>query len=258
MNAETLLDVQQLSAAIGNVDICSELTLKLNAGSCWGILGINGVGKTTLLHTLAGLHQPTAGRIYCHDKLLNNLGSREKAQRIGVLFQRESLAFPVTVLEAVLAGRHPHLGRWGWETEQDLQIAHAALKQVGMNQHAERISSTLSGGELQRVAIATLLAQTPDIALLDEPSNHLDLGRQINMLQLLKQHFATNGHAMMMVLHDINLALRFCDHLLLLQGNGRWLAGPAKKIATAENLSSLYGHPLALVTGPSGPVLLPE
>lgn len=258
MSDEILLDTRALTVTIGDTEICNKLSFQLTTGSCWGILGVNGVGKTTLLHTLAGLRPPDSGDIQYQDKPLLGLTTTERARHLGVLFQRESLAFPVTVLDAVLAGRHPHLGRWGWETKNDLEIAQAAIDQVAMSSLSGRISSTLSGGELQRMAIATLLTQTPRIALLDEPSNHLDLGQQIKMLQLLKKRFADKQHAMMMVLHDINLALRFCDHLLLLQGNGQWLAGPAKKIATAENLSSLYGYPLAMVAGPSGPALLPR
>jgi len=109
-----------------------------------------------------------------------------------------------------------------------------------------RNTHTLSGGERQRMEIATLLTQQPQLALLDEPSNHLDPGQQIIMLQLLQEHFTVEERALVMVLHDCNLAMRFCDHLLLLKGNGEYLAGSLTELASAENLSWLYQHPVSL------------
>jgi iron complex transport system ATP-binding protein len=109
---------------------------------------------------------------------------------------------------------------------------------------AERDPGTLSGGERQRMEIAVLLAQSPRLALVDEPTNHLDPGQQVQMLHLLKTRFTTDGRALVMVLHDINLALAFCDRLLLIRGDGDWRAGPASETGTPETLSWLYDHPV--------------
>lgn len=255
--AEILLEAIDLCVSIGGVDICHDLSLRVAAGNCLGILGPNGTGKTTLLHTLAGLRVPDSGEIRCAGADIETSSRRQLAQSMGVLFQAEDRGFPGSVFETVLSGRHPHLGYWGWETADDLAIARAALKTVGLQRMEQRALSSLSGGEHRRMEIATLLAQQPRIALLDEPTNHLDLGNQISILEMLKTRFTCNGQAMILVLHDINHALRYCDSLLLLQGNGLWTSGTTHQVARVETLSELYGHPLVMIEGPAGPVMLP-
>ncbi|WP_293672543.1 ABC transporter ATP-binding protein [Thiolapillus sp.] len=244
--SQPLLTAEKLALSIGNIRITEALDLYIVAGSCWGILGPNGAGKTTLLHTLAGLRPPDTGAIRYSGKAVADYSPRELARERGLLFQTELSGFPGTLFETVLAGRHPYLGRLGWESPQDLEQAAKAIVQTGLKGLEERNVQTLSGGERQRMEIATLLAQQPRIALLDEPSNHLDPGQQIIMLRLLRAHFTSTDRALMMVLHDCNLAMRFCDHLLLLKGNGEHRAGSVKTLATAENLSWLYGHPVTL------------
>ncbi|MGV6826454.1 MAG: ABC transporter ATP-binding protein [bacterium] len=257
MKISTPLTASSLTAGIASHIACKDLNLTIEPQQSWGILGVNGVGKTTLLHTLAGLRSPLSGHINLFQESLDQMVSKRRARQLGILFQRESLPFPVTVLEAVLAGRHPHLGKWGFETPKDIELATDALKQVGMEAFVTRNVQTLSGGELQRVAIATLLAQAPSLALLDEPSNHLDLAHQIMMLDMLTERFTRAGHAMIMVLHDVNLAIRYCDHMLILNGDGGWQSGPTEEIATPEILTSLYGLPLKKVDMPTGYALLP-
>ncbi len=246
--SSALLDVQGLALSIGDTCITRQLDLRIEPGSCWGILGPNGAGKTTLLHTLAGLHPGTDGHISYNGKPLSTYSPRALARIRGVLFQSELNTFPGTLFETVLAGRHPHLGQLGWETPEDLQQAARAIELTGLNGMEHRNTHTLSGGERQRMEIATLLTQQPQLALLDEPSNHLDPGQQIIMLQLLQAHFTQQDRALVMVLHDCSLAMRFCDHLLLLKGNGEHLAGPVTELASAENLSWLYQHPVSLQT----------
>jgi len=241
-----LLTAERLSVSIGNTLITDSLDLRIETGSCWGILGPNGAGKTTLLHTLAGLYPMDGGVIGYRDKSVADYHPRELARERGMLFQAELSGFPGTVFETVLAGRHPYLGSLGWESPEDLEQAAKAIEQAGLKGLEERNVQTLSGGERQRMEIATLLTQQPRIALLDEPSNHLDPGQQIVMLRLLTGHFTSEKRALLMVLHDCNLAMRFCDHLLLLKGNGECLAGSTRTLATAENLSWLYGHPVTL------------
>ncbi len=241
-----LLQVDGLALSIGNTRITKHLDLCIEEGSCWGILGPNGAGKTTLLHTLAGLYPADSGHIRYAGRKLDAYSPKELAGVRGVLFQTEPSGFPGTLFETVLAGRHPHLGILGWETPEDLQQAARMIRLTGLEGLESRNTQTLSGGERQRMEIATLLTQQPRLALLDEPSNHLDPGQQIVMLQLLQKHFASTGHALLMVLHDCSLAIRFCDHLLLLKGDGQYLAGSAQKLATPENLSWLYQHPVSL------------
>lgn len=244
--SQELLRVDQLALSIGNTRVTRNLNLCVEAGSCWAILGPNGAGKTTLLHTLAGLHPADAGNLYCSGKTLGSYAPKELARERGVLFQTELSGFPGTLFETVLAGRHPYLGSLGWESPEDLQQAARAIELAGLKGLENRNIHTLSGGERQRMEIATLLAQRPRLALLDEPNNHLDPGQQILMLRLLHAHFTRAGHALVMVLHDCNLALRFCDHLLLLKGDGDYLAGSTQELASIENLSWLYQHQVSL------------
>lgn len=242
-----MLEAKGLQVTIGDISVCRDLNFTVEPGRCWGLLGRNGAGKTTLLHTLAGLRPPQTGTVLLNQHPLDSLPRRAIAQRMGVLFQEESNPFPATVLETALIGRHPYLGRWTWEDHEDIERARHALRQMAINDLAERQVATLSGGERRRLALATLLTQDPDVLLLDEPTNHLDLHHQISVLKYLRQLASQNGKAILIILHDINLATRFCDHLLLLLGNGDTIAGPATEVLNAGTLEALYQHPVTRV-----------
>ncbi len=240
----TLLTANDLTVSIADKSVCHGLNLSIERGQCWGILGRNGIGKTTLLHTLAGLHAPDAGAIYLEEQPLTRLPRRHIAQSIGVLFQHSEDPFPSTVLETALIGRHPYLNAWDWESEEDQTLARQALAAVGMDGMASRQADTLSGGERQRLAIATLLTQDPQLLLLDEPANHLDLHHQITLLDLLVRQTRERGKALLMISHDLNLTARYCDHVLMLFGEGETLQGEASEVLTETNLARLYGHPI--------------
>lgn len=241
----SLLSTRQLRVEVGGKLVCRELELALQAGQCWGLLGANGAGKSTLLHTLAGLRPPAAGEVRLQGQPLQRLSRRRIAAQLGLLPQDSADPLPATVLETALIGRHPHLQAWQWESAGDVELAREALAAVELAELAEREVGTLSGGERRRLAAATLLAQAPAIYLLDEPANHLDLRHQVGLLSLLRER-ARPG-ALMMSLHDINLAARFCDHLLLLFGDGEVMAAPAAQALEPVHLQRLYGHPIAIV-----------
>lgn len=248
----TRLTAQGLDIKVGERTLCQGLELTLTAGQCWAVLGGNGSGKTTLLHTLAGLHPMTGEKIHLNDSPLNTLSRRTIAQQLGMLLQDSHDPFPTSVLETALAGRHPHLGRWQHESDEDIAIARAALARMDLADLEERMVQTLSGGERRRLAIATLLTQAPQLLLLDEPLNHLDLHHQQQLLQHLRQ-LAADGRTVVMVLHDPNQALRYCDRVLLLygdggdEGNGLWESGECEELLTTERLGRLYKHPMRML-----------
>ena len=236
-----LLAADGLTLRAGDKVLVRDLDLAIDAGENWAILGANGSGKTTLLHTLAGLRAPQAGAVRLNDRPIATVPRRERARTLGLLFQDSAGAFPATVLETVLTGRHPHLGRFDTEGPADHAIAAAALESVGLAGLAGRALTTLSGGERRRVEIAAVLAQQAPLCLWDEPINHLDPQHQVSLLRLLSERTRRAGHAGLFVLHDINLALRYCSHGLLLLPDGRHQHGPLDAIITAGTLETAYG-----------------
>ena len=243
MTATPILAARALEVEIAGIRICTALDFTVEAGQCCAILGRNGAGKTTLLATLAGLRPARGGSIEIEGRALSSFSPRELARRRALLPQDDSDPFPATVLETALVGRHPHLGRWQWEGAEDLRIAREALAAVDMADAEARDVRTLSGGERRRTTLAAMLAQEPRLFLLDEPSSHLDLAHQVAVLDRLTELARGEGRAMIMALHDVNLAARYCDNVLLL-GRGTASAGPAEELLTSERLSALYGVPL--------------
>jgi len=239
-SSRAAVECAALDVAIAGRTLVKNLALAIERGSVTCVLGCNGAGKTLTLHTLAGLRAPQAGRVSVAGRDLAAWPRKELARELGLLAQTTEDAFPSTVLEAVLIGRHPHIDFWHWESEQDKSIARAALSAVGLLDLEQRDIATLSGGERRRVAIATLLAQDPNVLLLDEPINHLDPHHQIEVLRLLRTR-AAEGRTVIMSLHDVGLATRFADHALLLFGNGDWLHGPVADTLTEGTISRLYG-----------------
>ncbi len=242
-----LLETRQLTVGIGERVFCRALDLTLYPGECLAVLGRNGTGKSTLISVLAGVRPPQSGEVLIDGASYARWGIKRSALIRGWLPQARHDAFSSTVLETALIGRHPHLERGGWESENDAQIVRAALAAVDLAALEARDICTLSGGERQRLAIATLLAQQPKLLLLDEPITHLDLKHQIAMLELFSQTARRHHAAVVMVLHDPTLAWRFCDRALLIYGNGLAESGPTRTLLSAEKLSSLFQYPLQAV-----------
>lgn len=232
------------------------LNIAIEPGQVWGVLGPNGAGKTTLLHTLAGLNAPRAGQVLLGEQPLETLRRRQIAQMLGMVFQERLDGFPATVLETALIGRHPYLSLWQMEGADDYARAEAALERLDVAHLRDRLVSTLSGGERQRVAMATVLTQAPSIWLADEPTNHLDLHHQSVVMALMAQQ-AAQGSAVMMCLHDLNLAARWCDHLLLLYPSGEACWGARDSMLVPSALERLYQQRLAVVEVEGAPVFVP-
>jgi iron complex transport system ATP-binding protein len=253
-----LFECLDLEVSIAGIQVSHQLGLRLLPGDRLAVLGPNGVGKTTLLHTWAGLRQPDAGSIRLLGDERSRLPRRQAARRLALLMQRHEDPFPSNALETVLIGRHPHIDFWRWESAEDERIARDALARVGLAGMAERDVATLSGGERRRLAIATVLAQTPGIYLLDEPTNHLDLRHQIEVLELFSEEARDRGRVVVMSLHDVNLAARWCDQVLMLFGDGDWCAGVASDMLTETALSRLYDMPVRRVESDGETLFVPE
>jgi len=217
------------------------VTVEIRSGSFVGVLGPNGSGKTTLLRVLAGLLQPSSGRVTLQGTDLRHFSRQRLARQIAVVPQETHLAFEYSVLEVVLMGRYPHLGSFEIEGPRDLTIARQALAATGTSALEARPFGTLSGGEKQRVVIASALAQAADIMLLDEPTASLDLGYQLEIAALLRRLNLERGITMVVATHDLNFAASICRELVLLR-SGRVLATGELSVAlTRELIRALYG-----------------
>ena len=234
-----LFECTGVDVCVGSRTLVRGLNLRVGGGSILAILGPNGSGKSLSLHTFAGLRSPKTGEMFISGRGLVHWPRRSLARELALLPQNVEDPFPASVIETVLLGRHPHIARWQWESARDLAIASDALVAVGLAGYEDRDVLTLSGGERRRAALAAVLAQTPRIFLLDEPTNQLDPNHQLEALQLLRER-ADAGAAVIVTLHDPNLAARFADVALLIGKDGDWQCGAVADILTAQHLSMLY------------------
>lgn len=219
--------------------LVQDLDLNLAQGEFLAVLGKNGAGKSLTLHTLAGFRDAHSGETLLRNSPITTLPRQSIAQQLALLPQNTEDIFPASAMETVMIGRHPHIGRFQWESTADIEIARKCLRLMDLDGMADRDIATLSGGERRRLAIAQVLTQTPDVYLLDEPTNHLDPQHQLDVLHVFKD-IAASGAIVIASLHDVNLAARFADHCLLLFGDGRWELGPTDDVLTEGRLSELY------------------
>lgn len=228
-----------LTVTVPGRTLVDALATEFNGGEFLAVLGPNGVGKSLLLHTLAGLRPAGAGHVEIGDTAIHDLSRQQLALRLALLPQYTEDFFPSTVFDTVMIGRHPHISRWAWASGLDRDVARSALRRVDLGELENRDVLTLSGGERRRLAVAQVLTQDPSIYLLDEPTNHLDPQHQLDVLRLFRDK-ADGGKTIVASLHDVNLASRFADRCLLLYGDGRWETGSSERILTADRLSELY------------------
>lgn len=241
MNREIMLTVKQLSCGYGKTEVIHDLSFQVEAGGRLCILGPNGCGKTTLLRALAGVLS-WQGQIEADGVSLIGLPPRQRAKKIALMSQFSGTAFDYTVYETVMLGRYAHQGDslFSAETADDRIVVEDALRRTGVWELRERSVTKLSGGQLQRVFLARTFAQEPQIILLDEPANHLDLRCQAELLESLRDWTADGKRCVAGVFHDIGLAFAFADTALLLE-EGRALAcGPVEEL-DEELLDRLYG-----------------
>jgi iron complex transport system ATP-binding protein len=248
----TSLSCENLDVRIADIQVVNGLELELAPGQFWGLLGPNGIGKTSLLKCLAGLVSPSAGQVLLESRDIAGLPRKMLARHLGMLQQHTVYVFDSSVMQTALTGRHPHLGYWDREGPVDLRKADAALHAVDLDGFSDRSVTGLSGGEARRLAFAALLVQEPDIMLLDEPTNHLDLRHQVQIMSMIRDRTTRNGRAALAALHDINLAARYCSHVLMLFGKGNWCAGRCDDMLNEASLEKLYHCPVEMIRGRNG------
>ncbi len=242
----TLLQVSELRVSVPGRVLVDRLDMTLQRGEFIAVLGRNGTGKTLSLLTLAGLREADRGTISLGGEAIDALRRQQVAKHLALLPQDTDDIFPATVLDTALVGRHPHIGRFRWESPEDYEFAHESLATVGIGNLADRDVLSLSGGERRRLAIAQVLTQAPDVYLLDEPTNHLDPQHQVDTLRIFR-HAADSGAGVIASLHDVNLAARVADRFLLLFGDGRWELGTSDDVLDEERLEALFETPMEAV-----------
>ena len=256
VHAGPVLECAALTVSVPGRELVRALDVPFRPGTVTAVLGRNGAGKSSLLHVLAGLAAPAHGEVRLGDRTLGAWGRRDLARRLGLLMQASEDPFPATALETTLVGRHPHLDFWQWESETDRGVARECLGAMDLAGLEARSVTTLSGGERRRLAIATVLAQDPQVFLLDEPIQQLDPHHQLAVLRRFRA-LADSGRTVVLSLHDPGLAARFADAALLLMGDGRWQHGPVHEVLGEASIGALYGIPVRELRWPEGRTFVP-
>jgi len=233
-----MLKVRDIDVFYGDRKVLERMCLSAESGFM-GIIGPNGSGKTTLLKSISRVLKPKNGVILLDGKDVYELKTKDVAKNMAVVPQDTSTKFDFTVMDVVLMGRNPHLGRFEMENARDMEIAEKAMKVTNTWHLADRSITEISGGERQRVIIAKALTQEPKILLLDEPTSHLDINYQIEILDLIKT--LSKELAVIAVFHDLNLAARYCDELILLDKGKIFASGKPEEVITPKNIESVYG-----------------
>jgi iron complex transport system ATP-binding protein len=236
----SVLSCEQVSFAYGAVEVLSTISCEVSAGEILGLLGPNGSGKSTLVRLMSGVRVPRIGRVIYNGRDLRTYNRDELARAIAVVPQETAIELPFSVLEVVLMGRSPYLGKFGFESTHDLAVAQRAMAQTGVASLAAREVHALSGGERQRVILARALAQEPRILLLDEPTAFLDIKHQVAVYDLMKQLSREQGLAVVAILHDLNLAALYCDRLALLKAGRVFCQGTPDQVLTYVNIKAVY------------------
>ena len=256
--SDVRLSVEQVSYAYSaNPAQAPLFTLEANsfqarAGEIVAILGPNASGKSTLLKIIAGALEPLSGRVLLDGFVTHTLAPRARAQRIAMVQQESALLFPSHAWEFVLQGRHAYGRSLRFENENDIIIARNALAQVGAEHLSDRWMSEISGGEKQRVILARALAQQPLLLLLDEPTLHLDIGAQVDLLATLRRLAAENRYTVVVVTHELNLAAEYADQVVLLHKGKSLRVGSPASVYQRDLLEQVFHTPLTVEQGPNG------
>ncbi len=235
-----IISTKNITYKVKDKTILSDINLSIPQGSFTSIVGMNGSGKTTLLNLIANIIKATNGEILIKNKDINSYSVRELAQNVSYVFQNNEVDFDFSALQIVMMGRTPYQKLLSTETPQDYSICQKAMQETNTWHLRNRLINSLSGGERQRVFIARSLAQNTDIILLDEPVANLDLKHQIEIMKLLKDIQTKENTTILIVLHDLSLALKYSDYVLALKEGQMRLFDTASKVLNKQNINSLF------------------
>lgn len=249
------IDVEGLCFGYGEtLRILKDVNLKVGGAQMISIIGPNGVGKSTLIYCLNKILSPTEGKVMIQGKGIDGIPIKELAKVMGFVPHATSDAFPMTVMDTVLMGRHPHSGHK--ITDDDVQEAYSILKMLGMESFAMRSFDELSAGQHQKIVLARGLAQKPKILLLDEPTSNLDIKHQMDVTRILKELSVRDGITVVMISHDLNIASRYSDKIIMLYNKGVYRVGTPEEVITEDNIREVYKVDSQVITDSGRPYVI--
>ncbi len=251
------ISIKGLTFSYRSAPTLKGVTLEVHEGEVLSLVGPNGAGKTTLLKCINGILKPRIGVIMLDERNLNEYDGRELGKKLGYVPQVEYSHFPLTVFDAVLMGRRPYL-RWWRPSKKDLEKVVEALKLVGIEHIAMRYVNELSGGQRQAVLIARALAQDPEVLLLDEPTSNLDVKHQIMIMELIRKLTRDRRVTVIMAIHDLNLAARYSDKMVMLKDGTIYAQGNPHEVLTPENVLAVYGVKASILIHNDKLLVVPE
>lgn len=245
-----MVTLDNIKLSYNGASILKGVSFTAPRGRILGIIGPNGSGKSTLIRAISRVIRPDTGRILIGGQDLGTMKAQEVARLVAVVPQNPELPKMITAFELVLMGRTPHLGLLRHEGKRDFVVVREAMEATGTYAFAGRQIGKLSGGELQKITIARALAQKPDVLLLDEPTAYLDINHQKEILNLVKDLCTEKGLAVIMALHDLNLAAHYCDTLIMLSKGRIHAEGRPPEVLTEENIRDVYGTKVHIIPHP--------
>lgn len=237
----SLLELENLSLGYGKKTVLDRVSLRLETGEIVGVIGPNGCGKSTLVKGSCRIVTPRSGRILLKGQDISTMSRSSLARIMAIVPQHPVLPEAFLAAEVVMMGRTPHLGFFGQENRKDAEVVCWAMERTGTMHLTDKKIGELSGGERQRLTIARAFAQEPEVLLLDEPTVHLDINYQIEVLELMREMAQEKGIGVLVVLHDLNLAAQYCDRLVMLEGGRIFAEGSPARVITPDNIRVVYG-----------------
>ena len=249
------LKLNNIEFAYNSTPVLENISMELDRSEVLGIVGPNGTGKSTLIKCIDRILKPKHGTILLDEQDINKMNRMEIAKKMGYVPQSTTRVFPASVIDTVLMGRRPHLG---WKSsEEDMDKVLEILELLGIVEFAMRDFNEISGGQQQKVLIARALAQEADILLLDEPTSNLDIRHQLEVMEIMTDVVKKNGISAIMAIHDLNLASRYTDRILMMNGGRIFAAGDPESVLTVENIRQVYGVDVLVKSDGERPYIIP-